>query len=91
MNEDTKQTAEAVLQSDELGPDERAKLDALLDHIHEHGTSAEGVFRRAADLCAASRAVERERSEMLRQALLKCKTCALPSAVRFLVNAALRA
>jgi len=47
--------------SAELGPDERAKLDALLDHIYEYGTAAEGVLRLAADLCQSSRAVERER------------------------------
>lgn len=35
-------------------------------------------------------AVERERCAKLRQALLKCKTCALPTEVRDLVNAALR-
>lgn len=39
----------------------------------------------------AALAEEQERSEVLRQALLKCKTCALPTEVRFLVNAALRA
>lgn len=48
-----------------LGPDERAKLDALLDHIYEYGTAAEGVTRRAADLCAAARAAARD-----------CRTCA---------------
>lgn len=48
-----------------LGPDERAKLDALLDHIYEYGTTAEGVTRRAADLCAAARAAARD-----------CRTCA---------------
>lgn len=36
-------------------------------------------------------AAERERAEALRQALSKCKTCALPTEVRELVNAALRA
>jgi hypothetical protein len=45
----------------ELGPDERAKLDALLDHIYEYGTTAEGVLRLAAQLCQAARAAERER------------------------------
>lgn len=46
---------------DLLGRDERAKLDALLDHVHEYGTTAEGALRLAAQLCQASRAAERER------------------------------
>ncbi len=49
--------------------------------------TAEGI--RAAAWAAL--AEERERVEVLRNALLKCKTCALPTEVRFLVTAALRA
>lgn len=49
----------------ELGHDERAALDALLDHIYEYGTLAEGVSRRAVILCSAARA-----------AALDCRTCA---------------
>lgn len=52
----------------ELGPDERAKLDALLDHIHEYGTAAEGVLRLASQLCQAARAAERERWRALLEA-----------------------
>ena len=51
----------ALRLNDQLGPEERAKLDALLDHIHEYGTTAEGVLLRAAQLCQAARAAERER------------------------------
>jgi hypothetical protein len=61
--EDTRPCGSAL--SDELGPDERAKLDALLDHIYEYGTAAEGVLRLAADLCQSSRAAERERCARL--------------------------
>lgn len=43
------------------------------------------------DYAAQEVAAGRERIEALRQALLKCKTCALPTEVRDLVNAALRA
>lgn len=52
-----------------LGPEERARLDALLDHIYEHGTAAEGVLRMAAQLCEAARAAERAESARLRQLL----------------------
>jgi hypothetical protein len=65
MNDETKLTAGLVRPSDELGPDERAKLDALLDHIYEYGTMAEGVLRLAAKLCETSRAAERERCAKL--------------------------
>ena len=44
-----------------LGPEERAKLDALLDHIYEYGTTAEGVANLAAQLCLTARKLERER------------------------------
>lgn len=48
--------------SDGLGPEERAKLNALLDHIYEHGTSSEGVLRLASQLCKTAKAIERERA-----------------------------
>lgn len=52
---------QAVCSTAMLGPAERAALDALLDHIYEYGTAAEGVLERAAKLCQAARADERER------------------------------
>lgn len=52
-----------VSSSEGLGPEEREKLVALLDHIYEYGTAAEGVLRLAAQLCQAVRAAERERIE----------------------------
>lgn len=54
-------TPAKVASTDGLGPDERAALDALLDHIHEYGTTAEGVLSRAVLLCAAAKKVERDR------------------------------
>jgi hypothetical protein len=54
-------TPAKVRLTDGLGPDERAALDALLDHIYEYGTNAEGVLSLAARLCAAAKAVERAR------------------------------
>lgn len=57
----TSTTPEAVCLTAMLGPAERQALDALLDHIYEYGTTAEGVLKRAATLCQAARADERER------------------------------
>jgi hypothetical protein len=45
-----------------LGLDERAALDALLDHVCEYGTTDEGVMRLAAKLCIAAKSVERARA-----------------------------
>jgi hypothetical protein len=39
--------------NDDLPPLPSAELDALLDHIYEYGTNAEGVIRRARALCDA--------------------------------------
>ena len=61
MNETTQPGPLEVRLSDQLGPEERAKLDALLDHIYEYGTTAEGVLLRAAQLCQAAKAAERAR------------------------------
>ena len=55
-------TPAKVRLTDGLGPDERAKLDALLDHIYEHGTTAEGVMNLAAQLCITAKKVERARA-----------------------------
>ena len=65
MNETTQPGPLEVRLSDQLGPEERAKLDALLDHIYEYGTTAEGVLLRAAQLCQAAKAKERERCAKL--------------------------
>lgn len=40
----------------ELGPDERAKLDALLDHIYEYGAAAPTVGAAASQAGAILRA-----------------------------------
>ena len=63
--------------NDQLGPEERAKLDALLDHIHEYGTTAEGVLLRAAQLCQAARAAERERCDVLTDDMLRYAMAAM--------------
>lgn len=47
--------------SDVLGPEECAKLDALLDHIYEYGTIAEGISKRVIELALSIRKKERER------------------------------
>ena len=54
-------TPAKVRLTDGLGPEERAKLDALIDHIYEYGTSAEGVMSLAAQLCLTAHKIERER------------------------------
>jgi len=58
--------------NDDLPPLPSAELDALLDHIYEYGTNAEGIIRRARALCDAyaSAAVlaERERCAKVAEA-----------------------
>jgi hypothetical protein len=72
-----------------LGPLlESSGLLACIDDAYLDRGDWQPLVQAFADAVSAA---ERERSEVLRQALLKCKTCALPTEVRFLVNAALRA
>ena len=62
-------------QEDSLGKTERDRLDDLLDHIYEYGTSSEGVSKLAARLCLAARKEERE--ACIKALAMRCEFYAL--------------
>ena len=96
MDSDTAvKTRREVGFSDTLGPDVPTVgwyHNGRVTHRQPPGVSHAVCIRIEAER-SLKRAVaaERERADALRQALMKCKTCALPTEVRDLVNAALRA